>query len=377
MRDSTAIDLFCGAGGLTAGFLKAGIRVVGALDSWEPAVATYRRNFAHPVVKADVTQIAALDFCRECRVEPGEVDIVAGGPPCQGFSVQRIGADEDDRNSLIFRFADFVREIRPRMFLMENVPGLLGKRGRPFADRFAFLLREAGYEVRVARVNAAEYGVPQTRKRVFFFGWIASEVPPFAFPPPRLTPDQYRTVEQAIGDLPSPPDDFTPAPGDPLHRRMRLSERNLQRLRFIPPGGGFEDLPVDLRVNCHKGGADRIGHRAVYGRLAPDRPAGTITARFDSFTRGRFAHPFEDRNITLREGARLQTFDDEFQFVGTQEQIAALIGNAVPPLLAEIIGAALHAHLSTGDKSGSTLVGWSPAPDEQLDIFARSGTNAR
>src|SRR6185436_18146634 len=133
------------------------------------------------------------------------------------------------------------------------------------------------------------------------------------------------------------------------HRRTRLSALNLARLQHIPPGGGMEDLPIQLRADCHRDGPDKIGHRKVYGRLDPEAPAATITARFDSFTRGRFAHPFEDRNITLREGARLQTFPDTFAFKGTQEEIAALIGNSVPPRLAKEVGTALAAFLRRAD----------------------------
>lgn len=150
------------------------------------------------------------------------------------------------------------------------------------------------------------------------------------------------TVADAIGDLPEPPDDFTPSPGDTLHRRMKLSRKNVERLKLIPPGGGFEDLPIEMRVNCHKGGASKIGHRAVYGRLKNDRPAGTITARFDSFTRGRFAHPTAHRNISLREGARLQGFPDTHRFLGTQEEVAAQIGNAIPPPLARVVAMAVR-----------------------------------
>jgi DNA (cytosine-5)-methyltransferase 1 len=187
--------------------------------------------------------------------------------------------------------------------------------------------------------------VPQERIRVFYFG-TDKTTPSLEFPKPTFSPKEFRTVRQALEGLPSPPMDHTPCTGDLLHRRTRLSAKNLRRLGLIPPGGGFENLPVELRADCHKIGAKKIGHRYVYGRLDPARPAGTITARFDSFTRGKFAHPFENRNITLREGARLQTFPDEFKFVGTQEQIASLIGNAVPPLLAEIIGRAIRIHLS-------------------------------
>lgn len=141
-----------------------------------------------------------------------------------------------------------------------------------------------------------------------------------------------------------------------------MSALNIKRLQHIPPGGGFEDLPVELRVDCHKQGAAKIGHRNVYGRLSPNQPASTITARFDSFTRGRFGHPTKLRNITLREGARLQGFSDSHRFVGTQEEIAALIGNAVPPPLAYVMGRAAFDYLERL-ASGDAPVG---VADEEL-----------
>lgn len=365
----TAVDLFCGAGGLSAGLSKAGFRIVGAVDSWNVAVKTYRLNFDHPVICADAAHLSISELLRRFELT-NDPDLVAGGPPCQGFSVQRIGEDQDDRNDLIFEFALFVLGLRPRMFLMENVPGLLGKRGSTIASRFEEAMRDGGYAVRLARINAAEYGVPQMRRRVFFYGWRIDSTTPFAFPPPTHAPEAFRTVWDAIGDLPSPPTDHSPYPGDSLHRRTRLAPINELRLRHIPPGGGFENLPVELRANCHRNGADAIGHRYVYGRLAPDRPASTITARFDSFTRGKFAHPYEDRNITLREGARLQTFDDSFRFAGTQEEVAALIGNAVPPLLAEVIGRSLIRHLSKWPQSRFEADTESFTPHQQLALFS-------
>ena len=265
------------------------------------------------------------------------VDIVVGGPPCQGFSIQRIGSDPDRRNNLILEFARLVLEFRPRMFVMENVPGLLGRRGRPLVEDFELKLSAAGYRVKSTLLNACDYGVPQSRRRVIMYGWPDGEQE-FEFPAPTHRSTEYLTVWDAISDLPSPPKDYTPMLGDSLHRRTRLSPLNLERIRHIPPGGGMRDLPVHLRVACHRYGADRIGHRFVYGRLAPDRPSATITARFDSFTRGKFGHPYEDRNITLREGARLQSFPDTFHFIGNQEPIAALIGNAIPPALATVLG---------------------------------------
>lgn len=344
----TAVDLFCGAGGFSLGLERAGFDVRLAVDSWQLAVDTYARNFRHPVVCGDLSAMSGRKLLRHARAKKGEIDLVVGGPPCQGFSIQRIGPDHDIRNSLVLEYARLLAEIAPRLFVMENVPGLMGRRGAELVQAFLDAVDEAGYETESHVVNAADYGAPQMRKRVVVLGWRRSDSGPFALPPPKRSPDSYVTVGDAIGDLPSPPTPDETKPHDPLHRQTRLSELNRERLRHIPPGGGMENLPVHLRVDCHKAGAEKIGHRYVYGRLAADRPAGTITGRFDSFTRGRFAHPVEDRNITLREGARLQTFPDTFGFKGNQEDIACQIGNAVPPVLAEALGrAALHALKAT------------------------------
>jgi DNA (cytosine-5)-methyltransferase 1 len=342
-----AIDLFCGAGGLSRGLIDAGFRVLAGADSWDIALRSYSANFPdHLALAADASTLTASSFPSE--LTSSRLDLIAGGPPCQGFSIQRIGHDVDDRNDLVLAFARIVSELKPRCFLMENVPGLLGRRGKTLANRFVRTVIDAGYGVEHAVVDAADFGVPQTRRRVFFVGWDRSCLPEFVFPPAG-TSLQRRTVRDAIGDLPSPPLDFSPMQGDTLHRRIRLSAKNLERLKLISPGGGFEDLPVEMRVDCHKSGAAKIGHRAVYGRLAPDKPAATITARFDSFTRGRFGHPWEARNITLREGARLQGFPDGHVFFGTQEEVAAQIGNSVPPQLASAIGRALREFLLGGD----------------------------
>lgn len=327
---------------MSAGLTRAGFNILLGVDNWEPARRSYSENFDHPVIPADIGSLTPEDLWNALGRRPTELDLVAGGPPCQGFSIQRIGDDRDDRNNLVLSFGRLVKLLSPRMFLMENVTGLLGKRGRATAEKFQACLEAAGYHVAHQRVNAADYGIPQLRKRVFFYGWRVEDPLPFSFPVPTTDSSDYMTVMEAIGDLPDPPEDHSPHPSDPLHRRTRLSARNLERLKLVPPGGGFESLPVELRVRCHKNGADKIGHRSVYGRLAPDKPAGTITARFDSFTRGRFAHPVKQRNISLREGARLQTFLDSHIFLGGQEDVAAQIGNAVPPLLAEALGKSIR-----------------------------------
>jgi DNA (cytosine-5)-methyltransferase 1 len=355
-----ALDLFCGAGGLSLGLERAGFRVVGAIDSWPVAVDSYNLNFGHRAACCDLERMSGAEVRAKFGLGDLTLDLVVGGPPCQGFSIQRVGSDQDERNNLVLEFARLVAELRPRGFLMENVLGLVGNRGRELVRLLEESLRRAGYVVKMSRVNAADYGVPQTRRRVIFFGWLPSGSGPLSLPEPALTPARHKTVNDAIGDLAPPPADYSPAPGDPLHRRMRLSALNLERLRLIPPGGGMVDLPTELRVACHRNGADAIGHRYVYGRLAGDRPAGTITGRFDSFTRGKFAHPSDDRNITLREGARLQTFPDSFKFSGTQEDVAAQIGNAVPPSLAEAILTHVAACLEQPSDSDDTLVGQLP-----------------
>jgi len=339
MKKLKAIDLFCGAGGFTSGLVKAGFEVLFAVDNWDVAVETHKLNFGNTMCAlADIGNMSCTEVFKACGyLMPVDVDLLVGGPPCQGFSIQRIGSDNDIRNNLVIEFARWIERIKPKVFVMENVPGLIGKRGKQLVETFISIVDGAGYEVKYEQLNAADFGVPQIRKRVFFVGSLKEAGVSFSFPKPNCEERNWKTVMDAIGDLPEPPDNFRPPENDRLHRRTRLSKLNLQRLSLIPPGGGMQDLPVELRVNCHKAGPDKIGHRYVYGRLAPSKPAGTITARFDSFTRGKFAHPLSDRNITLREGARLQGFSDTFQFCGTQEEVAAQIGNAVPPRLAELL----------------------------------------
>lgn len=337
----TAIDLFCGAGGFSLGLERAGLRVVGAADNWERALTTYRANFNHAALNVDLGCITGKQLLKNLGLTSGP-DVLVGGPPCQGFSIQRIGKDEDHRNNLVLEYGRLIAELRPKLFVMENVPGLIGKRGKALADEFVRRLSSDGYLVNSLMIDAADYGVAQHRRRVVFIGQRMTETP-LRIEPPSVR--RVTSVLDAIGDLPEPPADLSPLPGDPLHRRTRLSVLNQRRMALIPPGGGMQDLPYELRVDCHKPGADKVGHRYVYGRLAPDRPAATITARFDSFTRGKFGHPITPRNITLREGARLQSFPDSFVFTGSQEEIAAQIGNAVPPKVAEFLGHQMIAHL--------------------------------
>jgi DNA (cytosine-5)-methyltransferase 1 len=256
--------------------------------------------------------------------------------------VQRRDPIGDPRNDLIFEFLRLVEGVRPAFFLMENVEGLKGRRSGRYLKLFLAKAAELGYYCQWRVLDAVEYGIPQFRKRLFVIGELSGlDSGHFVFPEPTHRPEQWLTVNDAIGDLPPPPDDHTEHSQWPNHRRTRMSPLNIRRISFVSAGGGWEQIPEDLRLRCHQPGAARIGHRYVYGRMSWDKPAPSLTARFDSFTRGKFAHPSDNRSITLREGARIQTFPDDFGFEGTQEEIASQIGNAIPPRLAMVLGRAL------------------------------------
>jgi DNA (cytosine-5)-methyltransferase 1 len=337
-----AIDAFCGAGGLSLGFSQAGLDVAFAFDLDETALKTYQANLKHQSRKLDANQLTAKALLAAAGLKKGEVSVLAGGPPCQGFSIQRRGKDQDERNDLLFRFIKWVDFIEPAYFLIENVSGLRGKRGQKHLSSFIRATESLGYHCHTKLLNVADYGLAQIRKRLVIVG----ERPVnggifFSFPKATHSQDSWVTVRKAIHELPSPPADGSEHPDWPNHRCDRLSAKNKLRISHVPEGGGREDIPVSLRLKCHQVSPDKAGHRYVYGRLAWDRPAGTITARFDSLTRGRFGHPSEDRTISLREGARLQGFPDEFVFSGTKVEVARQIGNAVPPPLAFQLGTAL------------------------------------
>lgn len=340
---ASAIDLFSGTGGLSLGLARAGFTVRLAVDNDPQAAHTYRTNLGDHILLQDIRELSPTEVLEQSKLDVGECTLLAGGPPCQGFSLQRRGDRDDRRNHLILEFIRFVKGIQPKIFFIENVGGLNSKQGRPFVREIVEQLAKEGYHTRFEQLNAAWYGVPQRRIRRFLVGERTGigGLPTFQFPEPELDESQWVTVREAIGDLPTPPEDGSPHLAVPNHfREARLSETNIERLKHIPEGGGRQDLPRHLQLPCHR---DNPKHRHldVYGRLAWDQPSVTITARFDSFTRGRFGHPEQHRSITLREGARLQSFPDDFEFFGSREDIARQIGNAVPPKLAARIGEAV------------------------------------
>jgi DNA (cytosine-5)-methyltransferase 1 len=335
----TVVDSFCGAGGLSLGLGRAGFDVRLAFDNDQIAVDSYRKNLPGRAEVLDAAVVTGKAIRDLTNLGKGELDLLAGGPPCQGFSLQRRGARTDPRNQLALRYLEWLTELQPRAFLMENVAALGSLRGREIVAAISSHASALGYTVHSAVLDAANYGVPQHRRRMIIVGLHDLDV----FEWPNQSADDPPTVREALRGLPSPPLDGSPHKLVANHyRERRLSKLNIERIRHVPEGGGREDLPEHLVLNCHKGSHR---HLDTYGRLAWDKPSGTITARFDSFTRGRFGHPVEDRSITLREGARLQSFPDDFVFLGNREDGARLIGNAVPPALAHAIGDALAALL--------------------------------
>jgi len=342
VSSNVVIDCFAGAGGLSLGLSSAGLSPRASFDITPSAVATYRANLGPHSIEADARQIDGKDLLDIAGVD-GPPLLVAGGPPCQGFSRQRRGGSGDPRNELLFDFLRLVSEIGPRYFLMENVAALAGVRG---ADYFSAFLRgadEVGYSVEWKILDAADFGVSQRRRRLFVVGRRHDQAPSFSWPAPTTPSPRWKSVRDAIGDLPSPIDEPTAASAVPNHELGNISELNIERIRHVPPGGGRSDIPVGLRLKCHAVSVERAGHRGVYGRLSWDEPSGTITTKCNSFTRGRFAHPSEHRNITMREAARLQGFPDDFEFRGSRVDVAHQVGNAVPPPLAAALGKAILA----------------------------------
>lgn len=322
-RSPTAIDLFCGAGGLTLGLRLARFRVVGAVELDPLAAETYRSNFPGVHLwQMDIRSLSVAAILRELGLRRGELDLLAGCPPCQGFSTMRTLNGhrdvDDDRNDLVLQVERFVRGLRPRAVMLENVPGLL-------SDHRLSHLRQAmehlGYMATTQVLDVSMFGVPQRRRRMILVAGRGRTIP-LAAPEPRTT-----TVREAIGFLPAPG-----STGDPLHD---LSEQRQPRVRKLiaqipKDGGSRSDLGVEAQLDCHR---RCDGFHDVYGRMSWDEVAPTITSGCVNPSKGRFLHPEQDRAITLREAALLQGFPLGYKFSLRRGKYstAAMIGNALPP----------------------------------------------
>ena len=336
----TAIDLFCGCGGVTAGLKAARFKVIAAVDNDPIACRTYRAN--HPSVRLFEEDIVHVDpwRIRESLLRHCTLDLLIVCAPCQPFSSQQRSAAEDDRANLMLQAIRFANALQPRLILFENVPGLEGPRFKELRDNLVAGLDELGYHFGITRrLDAADFGVPQRRVRCIMLASNSHTTPEL---PECSTSGVESTVRTAIGDLKSLRSGEAD-PSDGLHFARHHRSVALERLKHIPRDGGSRDsLPHDLQLECHKG---HKGHPDVYGRMSWDAVAPTLTTGCTDLTRGRFGHPRDDRAVTLREAARLQTFSDEYQFLGNSKEIASQIGNAVPVKFIEHLAPTLRSLL--------------------------------
>jgi DNA (cytosine-5)-methyltransferase 1 len=345
IRPISAVDLFCGAGGLTHGLRNSGIDVAAGIDVDSNAQFAYESN--NPGSKFYCWDLAHKN-CRsiEALFRPGAIRLLAGCAPCQPFSKLTNGRSEHRDWNLLNVFSRFIRGILPEIVTMENVPELAGRGGKVF-KRFVKTLVSMGYHIDWDVLDCRYFGVPQSRRRLVL---LASRIGVIRVPEGKYRyPSQWKTVRRTIGTLrrlhAGQADRH-----DPLHTAPRLSPRNLQRIRATPHNGGMRrDWPKRLALDCHKKESGK-SYQAIYGRMWWDKPAPTMTTLCTGIGNGRFGHPKQDRSITLREAALFQSFPRKYNFWPSEKAInrsavGKLIGNAVPPKLGKAIGKSVIEHV--------------------------------
>ena len=336
------VDLFCGAGGLTRGLETAGIDIGLGIDVDPACEYPYTTNNSASFRLMSVEDLSAADLHNV--FEGAHFKLLTGCAPCQPFSTysRRWSSPSDERWNLLDHFSRLVREARPHLVTMENVPRL---RHEDVFLSFLATLRGEEFEIFYDVVNCADYGVPQERRRLVL---LASRLGPIDFIDPTTPIDRRMTVRMAIGDLPALGAGET-CVSDPLHQSSKLSELNLQRIRASEPGGTWRDWDESLRANCHRRVSGRT-YPSVYGRMSWDKPSPTVTTQYYGFGNGRFGHPEQDRGISLREGAILQSFPKSYELVPEgksihRKSVGRLIGNAVPVELGKAIGESIIRHV--------------------------------
>jgi DNA (cytosine-5)-methyltransferase 1 len=331
-------DFFSGCGGTSAGLQAAGMEIVFGLDVDPDAAATFRWNFPQAqFLQTDLTRLRANRLQSLVSSHRSGPILFCGCAPCQPFSKQNSHRRvTDNRIPLLSHFGRLVRYFRPEFVLVENVPGLQAISQEPGPlPGFANLLHKLDYQVVMGTIDCCDYGVPQKRQR---FVLLASNIGNIGLPPKThglaVGEARFSTVGEWIADLP-PIEAGQECESVPNHRAAGLSPMNLRRIRATPPGGSRLDWPSKLTLACHAG---HTGHTDVYGRLRMDQPASALTTRCISLSNGRFGHPVQDRALSVREAASLQTFGRDFRFFGSLNSMARQIGNAVPTLLARCLG---------------------------------------
>lgn len=358
----SVVSLFSGGGGLDLGFMAAGYDIIWAIDNNRNAVDTYKANIGEHIICEDINKIDVT------RIP--HADIVIGGPPCQSFSLAGKREVEDARGQLVWKYIHIIEAVKPEAFLFENVMGLLSAKnsnGEKIAELLKAAFQEIGYSIVTRTVNAADYGIPQRRKRVIIVGLkngIKFEFPAITHNETGLGLKKYVSVSEALGDLPEAIADesnlaeYTTLPQNDYQKKMRsdkyvtehfmpqMSELDKFIISYVKPGGNYMDIPPNVKSNRIKRLQKEGGHTTCYGRLAPDAPSYTINTYFNRPNVGCNIHYSEERLITVREALRLQSFPDSYVLVSSSKQGKNLIvGNAVPPMLAEIMANQLKKYI--------------------------------
>ena len=338
-----AIDMFCGAGGLTHGLIKSGIPVVAGFDVDETCRYAFEKNNDSIFINKDIRDLTKRDL--EKFYGGADIRILVGCAPCQCFSKhtkKNKSRSKDEKWRLLYSFSALIKVVNPDIVSMENVGEI--KKHRVFKD-FVKNLEAEGYFVSWTLVYCPDYGIPQNRRRLVL---LASKLGDIGIIPKTHSPSRYRTVRNAIGKLTTIKDGAISLK-DSLHRSWKLSHINKKRIRKSLPGGTWRDWDEKLRCKCHRKDSGQT-YSAVYGRMEWDKPAPTVTTQFYSYGTGRFGHPMQNRALSLREGALLQTFPKYYDFIDPKQpiyfsRIGTHIGNAVPVRLGVIIGRSIKKHI--------------------------------
>jgi DNA (cytosine-5)-methyltransferase 1 len=334
------IDLFCGVGGLTHGFLKEGYNVVAGIDTDHTCEYAYVKNNGANFLRQSVADTTAEELCS--LYASATYKVLVGCAPCQQFSLYNNHTVLNDKWNLLDTFAELVRQAEPDVVSMENVAELMKY---SIFRKFVRSLECYGYYVNAKLVNCVQYGIPQSRVRLVL---LASKLGKIKLIEPIRTTGIYTTVWDAIGDLPSLKAGEVDK-NDPLHRASKLTPINLKRIQASRPGGTWRDWPEELRLECHKKSSG-LSYGSVYGRMKWNEPAPTMTTQFNGIGNGRFGHPVQNRAISIREGAIFQTFPRDYEFFRCEsefsvEAVTRHIGNAVPVQLGRVIARSIKLHL--------------------------------
>lgn len=345
IKEFSVVDLFCGVGGLTHGFKLEDFKVVAGFDIDESCKFAYEQNNDAVFYLRDVAEVSSSEI--KSLFGSSKVKILVGCAPCQPFSSYTFKDKkrDNDKWGLLYHFARLIRETKPEIVSMENVAQLVNFKQAPVFNDFTNSLKELGYFVHYEIVNCQEYGIPQKRKRLVL---LASKFGEIELIPKTHSKKDYITVKDVIENLPVIKDgEFSPH--DLMHYSRKLTTLNKKRIKSTPYGGSWKDWPKELQLECHKRDSGK-SYVSIYGRMKWEEPSPTLTTHCIGYGNGRFGHPVQDRGISLREAALLQTFPIDYRFFDenlpfSSVKIARQLGNAVPVQLGKVIARSIKKHL--------------------------------